>query len=246
MFNADILSMFFKTKVFISSIMTVFIIALFTVISVAPDISEPVPGQYGLVEYKRNSVSAVASCGGIFLTNPVNPLYYGVIPEKYENYNLDGIPSTPFQIPTYGFMVKEPTSPDLIRVYDRNEPDAYLSFPVVNRMLWDGYKIIWYAPFFISDEELQFLKDYAAEYNKTEKKLAVIPFHMKNRTIPYNKNYAFSSWGATQSCERFNEDTFNQFIMFADENSDFHGGEPPVAPLSPEGLFFAPPPEQIK
>ena len=238
--------MFFKTKVFLTTIITIILTGLFTVIIVAPDPSTPTPGQYGLMEHKRNSVSAVASCGGIFLQNPVNPFYYGVIPERYEETNLDIIPTTPFQIPTYGFMVKEPTSPDLIRMYDRNEPDAYFSFPVVNRMLWDGYKIIWYAPFFISDEELQFLKNYEAEYNKTEKTLAVIPFHMRNRTIPYNKNYAFSSWGATQSCERFNEDTFNQFVKFADENSDIHGGEPHVAPLSPEGLFFAPPPEPVK
>lgn len=237
--------MFTKTKMFLLTALLASV-ALMASLIVYSGINQsaPISGPYGAKEYKRNVQSALASCGGIFLTNPIDNKFWGTIPPKYQDFALDRIPTQFVQIPTYGFMVNKPTDPSLIKVYDKK--DTIPEIPTINRLLYDGYNIIWYDPFLAPNNDVAELKKFAAELNKNKPTTAVMPFVLKDRAIPFAKSFAFSTWGASQSCQSFNIDTYKQFVQFSEENGVDHSGKPQEAPLSYEGLFYAPHPETAK
>lgn len=234
--------MFTSTKTFILTAISLAFTVLILAVCAIPNQSAPVDGPYGAAEYKRNVVSATASCGGIFLTKDIDEKFYGTIPAKYADTDLNIIPTQFVQIPTYGFMVNEPTDPKVVKFYDKSFDNVF-PMPVIYRMMWDGYNIIWYDPILTPNNELKDLKTYADKLNKDAPTTVVLPFNLPDRKIPFTKNFAFSSWGASQSCGTFSEDAYTQFVSFSQENAPAHSGTPQVAPLSPDGLFYAPRPE---
>lgn len=231
--------MFTSTKVFIISAISLALVLLFTLVSALPNHSDPVAGPYGATEYKRNVTSAAHSCGGIFLTEDPYYKFYGVIPEKFRDIDLNDVPTQYVQIPTYGFMVPEKTDPAKVKFYDKSFDNVF-PMPVIYRMLWDGYDIIWYDPILTPDSELEPLRKYVDELNTPNPTTVALPFLLPDRNIPFNKKYAFSTWGASQSCMEMTIEIWEQFQNFTDATAPDHSGEPPVAPLSHEGLFYAP------
>ncbi len=226
--------MFTKTKLFLGIFVLITLSALIVGTLSLPDRSKPQPGQYQSTEYPATISAAVNGCGNIFLFHP-DKKWYGTIPASLPQAAPDdNLPVAPVLVPVYGFMSAKDFSVDKIGVYDKN----FAGFPRqdINRALWDGYKIIWYMPD-ISNVNYTILKNFVERANSGKPSIMLLPYKFNGKEIPLKRQYAYSSWDASQSCQKFNSTDFNSFLTFAKKMVPSRG-KPPVAPLAPYGGLY--------
>ena len=226
--------MFTKTKLFLGIFILITLTALVVGTLSLPDRSKPQAGQYQSTEYPATISAAVNGCGNIFLFHP-DKKWYGTIPSSVtQAAKDDNVPVAPVLVPVYGYMSPEAFPADQVGSYDKTF--AGFSRQDINRALWDGYRIIWYSPS-ISEPNFTILRNFVNKTNSVKPTLILLPYNFKNKAIPLGRDYAYSSWDASQSCRKFTSTDFNSFTQFANEKVSSRG-KPPVAPLAPYGGLY--------
>lgn len=233
--------MFTKTKLYISLFLVASITFLINATLAIPDRNQPKDGPYGSTEYAQSALAASKGCGGIFVFDKLEDKYWGQIPEELkQSHEADNVPLQPVNIPSIGFISPEPIDPAEVGVYDptfKNYTD-----PKINRILWEGYNIIWYS-LKTPKEDVEALRSYVLSLNEAEPTTYLLPYNMEGREIPFSRDYAFSTWGASQSCQTFDKRVYQDFLTFAAKTAPNNGGEPPIAPLDEYGELYALEPE---
>lgn len=227
--------MFTKTKLYISGFLVLALGSLLLATISIPDASQPKASEGQSWQYQPTAVAAANGCGGVFIFD-INKEWYGTIPESIvQGHPDDGIPSQEVNIPTYGFMSREAFAPEKVGVYDK----TFTGFPRqdINRALWDGYNIIWYNKK-VTAEQFDKMSKYVASLNTSKPTTFLLPYTIAERNIPYNRDIAFSSWGASESCLTFDTNAYNQFVDAAKTRAPKHEGVPPVAPLDSVGRLY--------
>lgn len=233
--------MFTKTKLYISLFVLSSIFILLNATLSIPDRNEPKDGPYGSTEYAQTALAASKGCGGIFVYDKLDEKYWGEIPEDLkQSHEADNVPKQPVNIPTIGFISPEPIDPAEVGVYDPTFKGY--SDPKINRILWEGYNIIWYS-LKTPPADVEALRSYVVSLNEAEPTTYLLPYNMAGREIPFSRDYAFSTWAASQSCGKFDKRVYQDFLSFAAITSPNNGGEPPVAPLDEYGELFVQTPE---
>jgi len=202
---------------------------VFSALSQAPITGER-PGPYDSVGIRANSNGILNQCTDTFIFG-VSEGNYGTMPVDY-----DGEPQRASMIvPVYGYMSPEPF--DFSKYSPSDRQKITYSEPEILRALWENNHVIWVGPD-IEQTGYDYLVDYTDKWNKThDDKILVQPW-LSVVDLPAGKSLSFSSWGASQSCATFSEETFQLFL----DNTESREVErdylnPPVAPLNNMGLL---------
>lgn len=234
--------MFTKTKIYILGFLSITLTLLLTATLSIPNRLEPKDGPYGSTEYPPKALAASEGCGGIFIFD-LDQKYWGSIPKKVkQGFEDDNVPKQPVNIPSIGFMSREAIDPLTAGAYDTTF-QGY-SDEKINRILWEGYNIIWYS-MKMPQKDVEELWDFVLVLNKDTPTTFMLPYNLDGRSIPFSRDVAFSSWGASQSCRTFNPLVYKKFYEFVKENQPEHGGIPPEAPLDKYNELYVLPEEKV-
>lgn len=191
--------------------------------------STPQPGENNSVVLPTDANGILAQCGDYFTFNPAESAY-GVVPQEY---NKDFIPVPSMIVPVYGYMVdREFNTEEALNLPQGENPYTAAE---INRAMWDRHTFIWMSPT-IEPETFTYIKTYAEKWNSVNEE-KIIPLTWKDKkTLPLNREFAFSSWNISQSCQSFSEGVFEDFLKHAKEhNGGKTEGPVPVAVLTETG-----------
>lgn len=156
-------------------------------------------------------------------------------------------------VPVFGFMQNKPFDVEKALAVGYNK-NPYNSADI-NRALWEGNIIIWYAPD-SPKETFDYLYNFSTEWNKTHESKVIPLLWNQNVTIkekdkvtgkdidvtkvremPANRKIGFSSWGASQTCSTFSNETFDDFMSIV-EKTDMPRDKknPPLAKMTDGNL----------
>lgn len=186
--------------------------ALLTVAITPEPRSTPKPGENGSIVLPVNANSILSQCGDYFTFNPETE-YFGVVPEEYDK---EYIPVPPMIVPVYGFMVADEFDAEALTKASHGEKSSYHTGQI-NRALWDGHTFIWVDPD-ISKEAFDYAANFAEQWNESHEKKVIVQTWGGERELPLGRQFAFSSWGISQSCSDFSSATFEEFM----EQSNSH------------------------
>jgi hypothetical protein len=187
----------------------------------------------GSTAVQTNSNGILSQCGDTYLFTPDKD-DYGTLPDDFEGR----IPVHRMQIPIYGYMSTQPFQlrktgyePPVNLTTDL-DPNALYQYEEITRALYEGNHIIWTSQDF-GVEGYDTISDYADKWNNTHSdKVVVMVWPFKDIEIPQGRKVAFSSWGASQSCVTFSEETFQDFADLTNEHlADRDKINPPAAEL---------------
>lgn len=196
--------------------------------------STPKAGPNESITLPINATGILSQCGDYFTFNPDEDKY-GVVPEEYDkNY----IPVPDMIVPVYGFMADKTFDVEAAMKLPQGENPYLLSD--INRALWEGHTFIWTYNELSADAH-QYAKDYADKWNETHDKKVIVltwkgkqglpqdskPRPQTSESLPQDREFAFSSWNISQSCETFSDDTFEEFM----EKSNEHNAERDIETL---------------
>jgi hypothetical protein len=195
--------------------------------------------------YPANTESLIAQCGDTYTYTPL-PQYYGALPDNFFDDPAGGpdtinrtIPNHPMRVPAYGYFVNNEkinlkqkfyTQDDL---KPRETPQGTIQG--IQRIeylkaMWDGKKIIWYMPTID-----QITKDAIATFVDSRDDVIAIPWQ-DTASIPMRRNFAFSAWNVTRSCDLWDSEVANAFTDFADDyNKSRNIKDVPQATLRDDG-----------
>lgn len=234
--------MFTKTKLYILGFIAICLSLLMVATLNIPDRNEPKDGPYGSTEYPPSALAASKGCGGIFVFDKLDNKYWGLIPDELKQaHEADNVPQQPVNIPSIGFISPTPIDKAEVGVYDYTF--GGYDDPKINRILWEGYNIIWYS-LKMPKEDVLSLRDYVISLNKAEPTTFLLPYRLAGREIPFSRDVAFSSWGSSQSCKIFDTRVYQNFLSFTAKNAPNNGGEPPLAPLDKYNELYQQPEEK--
>lgn len=173
-------------------------------------------GANGGTAHKTSVQGLIAECGDLFTFRPIAKQDYGVLPENYEGV----VPAHSMVIPAYGFM------PNLDTDYEDLGENGLTELGI-NRLLWDGYTIIWLGKN-VPNTGVEHIKATIenAPVQIREKTLLLKWEYRKN--IPMDRNIAFSSWGVTQSCGIYDYGVYSEYLQFVKQQPLQPSGEPPI------------------
>jgi hypothetical protein len=204
---------------------------VFSALSQAPITGER-NGPYNSVGIRANSNGILNQCTDTFIFG-VSEGDYGTIPADYTEDPTTARAS--MIVPVYGYMSPEPFDFSKYTPYDR-EKITY-SEPEILRALWENNHVIWVNST-IEQAGYDYIVSYAEEWNKTHEDKILVQAWFYTTEIPVGKSISFSSWGASQSCATFSEETFQLFLKNTesrDVERDYFN--PPAAPLNDMGLL---------
>lgn len=229
--EADIICMFTQTKVLLLSLFTLILAVVIGLTLQLPDNLEPkLDGNFESTEYPADVAQSIRGCGATFQFR-INDGWYGTIPKDYRGR----VPVQPMNIPAYGYMSSIPLDTTDLGYHSVTDT---LSLDQVNRALWEGADIIWYSET-AGPTSVQEISDYIDGLNAQGEKILLLPYAFEGRSIPADREYAFSSWGVTQSCTAFDIVTFSQFMTNSNEFSPERDKEnPPAGKLDSVGRLY--------
>lgn len=220
--------MFTQTKVLLASLVSLILVVVIGLTLQLPNNLEPkLDGTFESTEYPADVAQSIRGCGATFQFR-TNESWYGTIPEDYRGR----VPVQPMQIPSYGYMSSVPLDTTDLGYHS---PVDTLSLDQVNRALWEGATIIWYSDA-AKEATKKEVSDYIDGLNAQGSKILFLPFIFDGKKIPFEREYAFSSWAVTQSCAAFDIATFTQFLDNAAKLSPERDKEnPPAGQLDDAG-----------
>lgn len=213
-----------RTKfIILSLLVTGTLLLLFSAI-LTPARSTLVPGDYESKIQPASSKAILSQCGDIWLFQP-KPEWYGTIPEGYTGT----IPTHPMIVPAYGFMSDKPF--DYSKYETSKYGEAPYKYPEIIRALWEGDRIIWVGSTY-PEEGYDFIRKYADQWNSYHEKKILVLSWTEKAALPLGRSLGFSSWDATQTCQSFEQGTFEDFMAAADAYNMMRDyGNPPPAEL---------------
>jgi hypothetical protein len=220
--------MFTKTKLLLAFLAAFIVVVVVSLTLNLPNNLTPKENtSFQATEYPATVAQSIRSCGSTFQFD-IDPEWYGTIPENYTGR----IPLQPMVIPAYGFMSDKPFNKDNLGFHTK---DNLLDSTEVNRALWEGVTIVWYEES-ATPTTLKEISVFADERNAQGLPMMVLPHTLSDKKIPYDRSYAFSNWGVTQSCATFDIPIFDTFRETAaglsPERDEIN---PPAAVLTPNG-----------
>ena len=200
------------------------------------DPARPTTGQYQSVEYPASVEAVLSQCGNTFTFDPDSE-HYGVFDpdEIIANAGLEStsveVPDHPMIVPVYGYMTEWDEGKSLLDKNSYTDDDIPARSRIL-RSMWDGNVVIWHSVG-ISDEE----KARIAMVTRSTPN--VVSVEWIGGELPLGRKFAFSTWNVSQSCERWDNEVFEQFLTFVEENPRFAAptDEPPNAVLDENGML---------
>lgn len=205
-------AMFTRTKLLI-------LISLFTIIGlmcfgVARQSSRfsPEAGPLGSTAYPATITGLTNQCGPYydFTTSAKN---YGTIPKNY----IGPVPISGSSVPMIGYMSDSPFKQEGNGIYEKTF-NGY-SLDQILRAEWQGYTIVWYEKN-LDKATFNYMKKEVLKQNSKGSKLLLMPWFFDNgRTIPNGRDFAYSTWGFSQSCTLYSNEALQEF---QDASKDHH------------------------
>ena len=203
---------YFMYRFYKASILAVLVAASSVMVTsavTAPPRETPTPGQYSSMVIQTDANGILAQCGDYFTFHP-DTKHYGVVPSSYDkNY----VPVPPMVVPVYGYMESKPM--DVQKALTMKQGENPYSIAEINRALWDGNSFIWVAKEANADA-WNYVKSFANTWNSSHDKKVIVLTWDGDKPLPLGRQYAFSSWGISQSCMSFSTDAFQSFMKQSD------------------------------
>lgn len=135
----------------------------------------------------------------------------------------------PMIVPAYGFMSDKPF--DYTKYENSKFGEDVYTYPETIRALWEGNRIIWIGGN-TTEEGYDFIREYADKWNAYHDKKILALSWTEKASLPLGRSIGFSSWSTTQTCQAFEQGTFEDFMATSDEyvpSRDY--ANPPAAKL---------------
>lgn len=211
------------------------IAAMVGTIAIAPDFSSPKKSEFQSISYPGNTLSTIAKCGATFAFD-VPQEFSGAVPKDFfidKNSGVEvkrNVPVHPMIVPAYGYFYFEENPKPEKTFYSPKEAKKIPESVQTLNYLWNGWTIIWYK----QNTEQEALDAVEVFVSENEKVMA-LPW-TGDRSLPMNRNYAFSSWGNTRSCDYWDSSLVADFMEFSQNNSPERAIEKPyLAPINDKG-----------
>lgn len=192
--------------------------------------NKPQPGPNNSTQYPANLAALANGCGDIYMFQPaINQ--YGQIPNSLlQSGGTIEVPLPGMVVPVFGYMSAKPLADSQIRFYGKNELQKPIDRTQILRTMYDrGTTVVWYDQT-ISPGDYTALENYV----KTHKNILAVKWEY-GTALPVNRTIAFSTWGISQTCQFWNNNTFKDFQKFANEHPVNHPATPPTPKLTSQG-----------
>lgn len=200
--------------------------AMVTFLIVGPNPELPRKDMFQSISYPADTESLIAQCGDTFTYSP-DAKYYGAVPEDFFKDPAGGpdtinrtIPNHPMRVPAYGYFINDDRIEFKKKFYTEEDVKPIETpqgaIPRIQRLeylktMWDGKKIIWYMPT-IDPVTKEAIKKFVTERDD----VVAIPWG-DEASIPMRRDFAFSAWNVTRSCDLWDSDVATSFIQFAND-----------------------------
>jgi hypothetical protein len=189
----------------------------------------PSKGDFGSVVYPASIRAISDSCGDIFRFTPSSSLYAEIPEDIYTNKKDNSeIPAPPMIVPVYGYMASRPLADSQIHFYAaKGFKASTIPRQLILRTMFDkGTKVIYYTDK-INAGDLIAIKQYTTVHPN----VLAIPWTMQE-PLPLNRDIAWSTWGISQSCSKWDDSVFDEFASFVKAHPVTHEKTPRVAKLT--------------
>lgn len=205
------------------------------VVSVAQPERGEVEGPYGSTAYSPSLLGIAAGCGDIFIRTP-EKYQYGVVPTIdgiISVGSITSIPTPPLLVPQVGYMFEEgfPEEAEgrVNSIAGSGTDDALYATALGS--LYKNKPIIWYDV----DTPKETLEEINFTIEGTE--IIAVPW-LFTYNMPYQRNFAFSGWGISQTCDKWDGAVFVEFLKLRNEKLEPVTQPAPIAPLDKEGELY--------
>lgn len=234
-----------KGVISVVSAFGVIVTAMVSFLVLGPNPELPHKDIFESTAYPANTASLIAECGSTYTYSP-SPLHYGALPENFFDDPAGGpdsinrtIPHHPMRVPAYGFFVNDDKIKFSKKFYTVDDLEPVRTpegeIPAVQRLeylkkMWDGGTIIWYEP-----NVDQMTKDSIATFVAERNDVIALPW-MDDAAMPLGRNFSFSAWNVTRSCDLWDPNVATAFIEFStDYNKSRNKENVPEATIRADG-----------
>lgn len=192
---------------------TLVLLTFITSVSWQTSDNRAMAGPYNARSYLPSTESILQGCGQINVFTNTRFTPQRITPEAVTNILI--VPQAPMGVPAFGHISTEPLDPEK-RFYAVTDDLSQIDILKVVASLYEGDNIIWYDAD-LNDEALPALRNIA----KSDPNVFVLPWTTETRSlrslinIPMDRKYAYSTWGASQTCSSFSKTSFEEFISMA-------------------------------
>lgn len=204
------------------------IASMITALVFGPNPDAVKEGQYQSTVYPADTESLIAGCGDTFAFSPPAK-NYGALPDDFfvdpnsDSPRKRNVPKHPMVVPAYGYFINNDnikfeqkfyTEQDLPVIESREDRMPGIQRPEYLKLMWDGWKIIWYKP--SADEAT---KQSISEFVNSQENVVALPWTNSETEVdlPAGRSFAFSAWNTTRSCGLWDSDVAGKFVIFADD-----------------------------
>ena len=225
---------YLPTKVTLVSSIAATCLLMIGIVTFGLNPNQPSVGDNDSIQHPASLSSLASGCGDIFEFSP-NVDQYGEIPQDFLDSEVStDVPVHQMVVPVYGYMSPEPLGESQIRFYETNELTEPLPRAQILRTMYEQDTIvIWYAED-IATDDYTLLKEYVQAHDNI---LALKWQSAAKVEFPLDRKVAFSSWGVSQTCEFWTDDTFEGFKDFVDTHPVNRAETIPVVELTPNGTL---------
>lgn len=195
---------FLNTKLFLLTGIAFILVVLHVLVIFAFNPNKAQPAIAGGTETPASLNALVSGCGGFFSWQTTSEQARLIPADQIDRANI--IPETPMITPVYGYMSEE--NVPRFGFWDGSEDDLP-SREQVMRHMHDGGKVIWYVT--NMDPADKILLQELAEERQAEK---IIALPWEGRSLPFDRQVAYATWGASQTCTFWSDVAFNEFEEF--------------------------------
>lgn len=176
---------------------------------------QPSPSTGGTIEHPASLDSMIFGCGAYYVGNPQASQYAVLDPELADGTN---VPAHEMTVPMYGYMTEEPLTEDEKRFYERgtSTDERPSKEQLLASMYRDNTTVFWYSDALNEENRIALI-----EYTEATPNSVAVQWdegYGFGRSLPFNRAYAISTWGVTQTCEYFQPKVAEMFNEFATAN----------------------------
>lgn len=202
---------------------------------IGPNPDAPKPGGWNSTMYPADVDSLIAECGETFVFD-TDQKYFGAIPDDYfidPNSGIEvarNVPNHPMRVPVFGYFINDENLSPEQKFFSPDDEDILPERHIYLKYLWDGWNIIWYAP----DVDLE-TQNAIRDYTETHDKIVAMPW-IDDVPMPMGRNFAFSGWNISRSCDKWDSDVATAFVGDAAHvYEQIEGAEPNTVQLTDDG-----------
>lgn len=212
------------------------VLAMISLVIFGINPNRPTEIENGGKAYPASLLAMANGCGDIFVMPPKEG-QYGVIPSEYWELNSNPIQNIPVHImtvPVYGYMAEKSMPDEDIRFYGPEEVDEPLNRQLLLRTMYDkDIIVLWYSKE-LNAVDINLIRQYVAN---SDQKILAYPWLYENNLVA-GRNVAFAKWGISQTCSLYSDEVFEEFVIFANDNTVNKTFPPPEAPMTNNGTLL--------